>query len=147
VCVSHPVRPVPVCARSADSVRDSEGRLLSAPQQLLNPLRLRERLARAGANNSPWDVSGLRTHVPHLPRSYARCLQHGICMRMHAATSLRTLCLFVRSFIRHVQVQYDALLDQFSSDMALYMSCIQDTIIITVPKAIVHCMVRPAAGS
>lgn len=43
-----------------------------------------------------------------------------------------------------LQVRYDALLDQFGSDMALYMSCICDTVIITVPKAIVHCMVRMA---
>ncbi|GFR48981.1 hypothetical protein Agub_g10999 [Astrephomene gubernaculifera] len=78
----------------ADSVRDSEGRLLPAPQQLLNPLRLKDRLARAGGSSSPWDV------------------------------------------------RYDALLDQFSADMALYMSCICDTVVITVPKAVVHCMIR-----
>ncbi len=74
-------------------MRDAEGRLLPAPQQLLNPLRLKERQARAGLNANAWEV------------------------------------------------RYDALLDQFSSDMALYMSCICDTVIITVPKAIVHCMV------
>ncbi|EFJ44103.1 dynamin-related GTPase [Volvox carteri f. nagariensis] len=78
----------------ADTVRDSEGRLLPAPQMLLNPLRLKERMARAAAASAPWEV------------------------------------------------RYDALLDQFSADMQLYMSCICDTITITVPKAIVHCMIR-----
>ncbi|KAG2486876.1 hypothetical protein HYH03_014470 [Edaphochlamys debaryana] len=78
----------------ADNARDSEGRLLPAPQQLLNPLRLKERQAKAAASASPWDV------------------------------------------------RYDALLDQFSSDMQLYMGCVHDTVIITVPKAVVHCMIR-----
>lgn len=80
--------------RRAESVRDSEGRLLPAPQQLLNPIRLKDRLARAATSSAPWEV------------------------------------------------RYEALLDQFSADMQLYMSCICDTIIITAPKAIVHCMVR-----
>ncbi|GLI59822.1 hypothetical protein VaNZ11_001793 [Volvox africanus] len=78
----------------ADSVRDPEGRLLPAPQMLLNPLRLKDRMARATAASAPWEV------------------------------------------------RYDALLDQFSADMQLYISCICDTIIITVPKAVVHCMIR-----
>ncbi|GIM07018.1 hypothetical protein Vretimale_11226, partial [Volvox reticuliferus] len=78
----------------AESVRDSEGRLLPAPQMLLNPLRLKDRMARAAAASAPWEV------------------------------------------------RYDALLDQFSADMQLYISCICDTIIITVPKAVVHCMIR-----
>jgi hypothetical protein len=43
-------------------------------------------------------------------------------------------------------VRYDALLDQVAADMQLYMSCISDTIVITVPKAIVHCMVRQRLG-
>ncbi|KAG2435366.1 hypothetical protein HXX76_007439 [Chlamydomonas incerta] len=80
----------------ADGVRDSEGHLLPAPPQLLNPLRLKERMGRAGG----------------------------------ALTGAST------------EARWDALLDQTASDMSLYMGCIQDTIIITVPKAIVHCMIR-----
>ncbi|KAG2446820.1 hypothetical protein HYH02_008380 [Chlamydomonas schloesseri] len=80
----------------ADGVRDSEGHLLPAPPQLLNPLRLKERLGRVGGS-----LAGAS-----------------------------------------VEARWDALLDQTASDMALYMGCIQDTIVITVPKAIVHCMIR-----
>lgn len=75
----------------ADHVRDSEGRLTPAPQQLLNPLRMREYSTKHGPNT--------------------------------------------------LQARYDGLLDQFSHDLSLYMQCISDTVIITVPKAIVHCMV------
>lgn len=79
----------------ADGVRDSEGHLLPAPPQLLNPLRLKERMGRMGGS-----LAGASA-----------------------------------------EARWDALLDQTASDMSLYMGCIQDTIIITVPKAIVHCMV------
>ncbi len=87
----------------ADSVRNSEGHLLSAPPQLLNPLRLKDRIGRTGGS-----LAGAS-----------------------------------------VEARWDALLDQTASDMSLYMGCIQDTVIITVPKAIVHCMVRAGgqAGS
>eukprot|EP00198_Chlamydomonas_reinhardtii_P012336 XP_001701673.1 dynamin-related GTPase [Chlamydomonas reinhardtii] len=80
----------------ADGVRDSEGHLLPAPPQLLNPLRLKERMGRMGGS-----LAGASA-----------------------------------------EARWDALLDQTASDMSLYMGCIQDTIIITVPKAIVHCMIR-----
>lgn len=39
---------------------------------------------------------------------------------------------------------YDRLMDQFGRDLDMYIRMISDTIIITVPKAIVHCMVRKA---
>ncbi len=44
------------------------------------------------------------------------------------------------------EVQYDALLEQFGSDMNMYMRMVCDTICVTVPKAIVHCMVRREGG-
>ena len=34
------------------------------------------------------------------------------------------------------------LLEQFGGDMSVYARMVCDTICITVPKAIVHCMVR-----
>ena len=40
------------------------------------------------------------------------------------------------------QVQYDMLLEQFGADMSVYTRMVCDTVCITVPKAIVHCMVR-----
>ena len=46
-----------------------------------------------------------------------------------------------------LQVQYDMLLEQFGADMSVYTRMVCDTVCITVPKAIVHCMVRqPCVG-
>jgi dynamin GTPase len=48
--------------------------------------------------------------------------------------------------------RYDALMEQFGSDMSIYTRMVCDTVCTTVPKAIVHCMVRtvyaqsPASG-
>jgi hypothetical protein len=35
-------------------------------------------------------------------------------------------------------------MEQFASDMALYLRMVCDTINITVPKSVVHCLVRKA---
>lgn len=35
-------------------------------------------------------------------------------------------------------------MQQFASDMNLYISMVCDTIVMTVPKSVVHCMVRKA---
>lgn len=40
------------------------------------------------------------------------------------------------------EVQYDALLEQFGSDMNMYTRMVSDTICTTVPKAVVHCLIR-----
>lgn len=42
------------------------------------------------------------------------------------------------------EASYDRLMGQFGQDLNYYMRMISDTISITVPKAIVHCMVRKA---
>ncbi|MEW5315586.1 MAG: hypothetical protein WDW38_007004 [Sanguina aurantia] len=76
----------------ADAVRDNDGRLLLAPPQVLNPLRVVERQRRLNAD--PF------------------------------------------------QVRMDALLEQHGLDMSVYMQMVCDTVIITVPKAVVHCMIR-----
>lgn len=38
------------------------------------------------------------------------------------------------------------LLEQFGADMSVYTRMVCDTVCITVPKAIVHCMVRQRCG-
>ena len=43
-------------------------------------------------------------------------------------------------------MQYDALLEQFGSDMNMYVRMVCDTVCTTVPKAVVHCMVRLVLG-
>lgn len=44
------------------------------------------------------------------------------------------------------EARYDALIDQFGSDMNIYARMVCDTVVTTVPKAIVHCMVRGGMG-
>ncbi len=39
------------------------------------------------------------------------------------------------------QIRYDALLEQFGADLHVYSKMVCDTIVTTVPKAIVHCLV------
>lgn len=57
------------------------------------------------------------------------------------------VCLFMR-WLHHLvtpyalQVRYDALLEQSGSDMSIYTRMVCDTVCITVPKAVVHCMVK-----
>lgn len=78
----------------ADSVRDSDGRLLPAPQSLINPMRLADKLKK-----------GL--------------------MGQAAA-----------------EARHDAIMEQFGSDMSIYTRMVCDTVVTTVPKAIVHCLIR-----
>eukprot|EP00798_Chlamydomonas_sp_ICE-L_P013205 gene13205-19040_t len=40
------------------------------------------------------------------------------------------------------KMKYDALLEQFGNDMCIYVRMVCDTIVTTVPKAIVHAMIR-----
>jgi len=40
--------------------------------------------------------------------------------------------------------RYEQLMEQFASDMCLYMRMVCDTIVTTVPKSVVHCLVRKA---
>ncbi|GBF88522.1 dynamin-related GTPase [Raphidocelis subcapitata] len=40
--------------------------------------------------------------------------------------------------------RYDQLMEQFGQDMCLYMRMVCDTIVTTVPKSVVHCLVRKA---
>ncbi|KIY91371.1 dynamin-related GTPase [Monoraphidium neglectum] len=40
--------------------------------------------------------------------------------------------------------RYEQLMEQFAQDMCLYMRMVCDTIVTTVPKSVVHCLVRKA---
>ena len=40
------------------------------------------------------------------------------------------------------EARYDQLLDQFGEDMCVYIRMVCDTIITTVPKAVIHSLVR-----
>jgi len=82
----------------ADNARGSDGRLLPAPQMLLNPLRISEKARNATG-------------------------------------------------IAAFEARYDALMEQFASDMTVYTRMVMDTIITTVPKAIVHSMIRRSEKS
>ncbi|KAF5832494.1 hypothetical protein DUNSADRAFT_11594 [Dunaliella salina] len=82
----------------ADNARGPDGRLLPAPQMLLNPLRISEKARKA---------TGMAAF----------------------------------------EARYDALMEQFASDMTVYTRMVMDTIITTVPKAIVHSMVRRSEKS
>jgi len=42
------------------------------------------------------------------------------------------------------ETRYEQLMEQFASDMRLYMGMVCDTIVTTVPKSVVHCLVRKA---
>lgn len=81
-----------ICMCRADNVRDSDGRLLPAPQTLINPMRLNEK------------------------------------MRKLTGTAA-------------FEARHDAIMEQFGADMSIYTRMICDTVITTVPKAIVHCLV------
>ncbi|KAF6258967.1 dynamin-related GTPase [Scenedesmus sp. NREL 46B-D3] len=43
-----------------------------------------------------------------------------------------------------VQTRYEQLMEQFASDMQMYITMVCDTIVTTVPKSVVHCLVRKA---
>jgi len=78
----------------AEDVRDAQGRLRPAPQVLLNPMRMADKLKNPTTTVTPFEV------------------------------------------------QYDMLLEQFGTDMSVYTRMVCDTVCITVPKAIVHCMIK-----
>uniref|UniRef100_A0A7S0WQI3 Dynamin GTPase n=1 Tax=Chlamydomonas leiostraca TaxID=1034604 RepID=A0A7S0WQI3_9CHLO len=40
------------------------------------------------------------------------------------------------------EARYDALMDQFGADMNIYARMVCDTVVTTVPKSIVHCIIR-----
>ncbi len=40
--------------------------------------------------------------------------------------------------------RYEQLMEQFAADMCLYVHMVCDTIVTTVPKSVVHCLVRKA---
>jgi hypothetical protein len=42
------------------------------------------------------------------------------------------------------EARYDAIMEQFGTDMCIYMRMVCDTIVTTVPKSVVHCLVRKA---
>jgi dynamin GTPase len=42
------------------------------------------------------------------------------------------------------ETRYEQLMEQFASDMEMYMTMVCDTIVTTVPKSVVHCLVRKA---
>jgi len=42
------------------------------------------------------------------------------------------------------ETRYEQLMHQFASDMNLYIGMVCDTIVMTVPKSVVHCLVRKA---
>jgi len=42
------------------------------------------------------------------------------------------------------ETRYEQLMEQFASDLRLYMGMVCDTIVTTVPKSVVHCLVRKA---
>jgi dynamin GTPase len=42
------------------------------------------------------------------------------------------------------ETRYEQLMEQFASDMQMYITMVCDTIVTTVPKSVVHCLVRKA---
>jgi dynamin GTPase len=42
------------------------------------------------------------------------------------------------------ETRYEQLMEQFANDMQLYITMVCDTIVTTVPKSVVHCLVRKA---
>lgn len=46
--------------------------------------------------------------------------------------------------IEDFESRYDHLMEQFGNDMSLYIKAVCDTVVTTVPKSVVHCLVRKA---
>lgn len=44
-------------------------------------------------------------------------------------------------------MRYEQLMEQFGRDMGIYVRAICETVVITVPKAVVHCMVKRSQSS
>eukprot|EP00879_Flechtneria_rotunda_P005013 GHRR01005289.1.p1 GENE.GHRR01005289.1~~GHRR01005289.1.p1 ORF type:complete len:385 (+),score=170.49 GHRR01005289.1:286-1440(+) len=42
------------------------------------------------------------------------------------------------------ETRYEQLMEQFASDMKMYITMVCDTVVTTVPKSVVHCLVRKA---
>ena len=101
----------------ADDLRDDHGRLLPAPGIVLLPGQAAPAAAKGGA----------------AARLQALMSGGGGGASGKAPTVQETW-----------EGRYEQLMEQFASDMCLYMRMVCDTIVTTVPKAVVHCLVRKA---
>lgn len=98
----------------AEECRDQHGRLQPAPPIVLGPM-------------APSDLS-----------------QGGAAPPPSTSKKLLDLAKKPLSVQETWETRYEQLMEQFASDMRLYMGMVCDTIVTTVPKSVVHCLVRKA---
>lgn len=98
----------------AEECRDQHGRLQPAPPIVLGPMAPGSDLSQAGAK-----TPGTKQKLMDLAKKPL-------------------------SVQETWETRYEQLMEQFASDMRLYMGMVCDTIVTTVPKSVVHCLVRKA---